>query len=82
MLLYGSRARGDHGPRSDIDLAIECRETSHGDSDRAWFEIEAYLEDEAPTLLKIDATRLDRAPATLRREIEREGIALYEGHAP
>ncbi|MDB5440044.1 MAG: polymerase beta, Nucleotidyltransferase, partial [Caulobacteraceae bacterium] len=24
IVLFGSRARADHGPRADIDLAVDC----------------------------------------------------------
>jgi predicted nucleotidyltransferase len=43
--LFGSRARGDHFERSDIDLAIEA--PSMDDSD--WMRIKLEFEDEAPT---------------------------------
>ncbi len=72
VVLYGSRARGDHAPRSDIDLAIECSDYA------AWGHIWAYLEYDAPTLLDIDATRLSSAPDELRRHIDRDGVMLYE----
>ncbi len=76
VLLYGSRARGNHGPRSDIDLAVECRGTGHRDADRAWFGVEACLEDQAPTrlendllvaLLTVDLQTLRAAPSRYRR---------------
>ncbi len=73
VVLYGSRARGDHAPRSDIDLAIEC-----SGEDARWGSISAYLTYDAPTLLNIDLTRLGSAPADLRASIERDGITLYE----
>lgn len=72
VVLYGSRARGDHGPRSDIDLAIECSDYA------SWGSIWAYLEYDAPTLLEIDATRLSGASTDLRRHIDRDGVTLYE----
>ncbi len=74
IVLYGSRARGDNGPRSDIDLAVECSDAGEA----PWSEIWAYLEYDAPTLLSIDLTRLNKAPEELRKRIERDGITLYE----
>jgi predicted nucleotidyltransferase len=73
IILFGSRARGDAAPRADIDVAIEC---PTADIQR-WFEIEDAAE-AAPTLLKIDLVRLDRAPAELAANIRREGKVLYE----
>jgi predicted nucleotidyltransferase len=73
VLLFGSWARGDHGPRSDIDLAVEAPGASLADRARM-----AELVEEAPTLLAIDLVRLDLADAALRREIERQGIVLHE----
>ena len=73
MLLFGSRARGDHGPRSDIDLAVAAPGAPLADRARM-----AELVEDAPALVGIDLVRLDRADEQLRREIEREGIMLHE----
>ena len=72
--LFGSRARGDHFERSDIDLAIEA--PSMDDSD--WVRIKLEFEDEAPTLLLIDLVRIEDAPEHLREQIADEGIVIYE----
>ena len=72
VVLFGSRARGDHGTRADIDLAIECPTAAMKDWARLWAMV-----DDAPTLLAIDLVRLDEAPLELREEIEREGVTLY-----
>ena len=72
--LFGSRARGDHFERSDIDLAIEA--PSMDDSD--WVRIKLEFEDEAPTLLLIDLVRIEDAPEHLREQIGDEGIVIYE----
>jgi predicted nucleotidyltransferase len=47
--LFGSRARGDHRKKSDIDLAIICPNATDDD----WLKIDHIIE-EADTLLKID----------------------------
>jgi predicted nucleotidyltransferase len=52
--LYGSRARGDHRDRSDIDLAILCPNAN----DRDWRRVMDIV-GEADTLLKIDCVRFD-----------------------
>ena len=72
--LFGSRARGDQFPRSDIDLAIEAPGMGRYD----WLKIALDFEDEAPTLLSIDLIRLEGAPEHLRQDIREEGILLYE----
>jgi len=71
--LFGSRARGDHGPRADIDLALWCPGASRQD----WLQVEEILE-EADTLLAIDCVRLDQAPEPLRANILAEGVVLHE----
>ncbi len=56
--LFGSRARGDHRERSDIDLAIECPTASEAQ----WQQVLTIVE-EADTLLPIDCIRLDAEPS-------------------
>jgi len=75
VILFGSRARGDHRERSDIDLAIDAP----GADPVTWDELLALV-DEAPTLLHIDVVRLDTAQPALREAIEREGIELARVH--
>lgn len=58
IYLFGSRARGDAGPRSDIDLAIACPLAGP----IIWADICQTI-DAADTLLKIDAIRLEEALA-------------------
>lgn len=76
IILYGSRARGDNTPFSDIDIAVS------GNIDgAAWSRIRrlADVEDNTvKTLLKIDIARLEPAGADLRESIMREGKILYE----
>ncbi|MHB8419338.1 MAG: type VII toxin-antitoxin system MntA family adenylyltransferase antitoxin [Myxococcales bacterium] len=73
VILFGSRARGTAGERSDVDLAIEAPEATP----RQWLDLLADL-DEAPTLLCVDAVRLEDAPEPLRRRIASEGKILFE----
>lgn len=53
--LFGSRARGDHQERSDIDMAILCPKATDFD----WQEVEDIIEN-ADTLLKVDYIRFDK----------------------
>jgi len=72
--LFGSRARGDHFERSDIDLAIEAPAMDRSDSLR----IKVDIEEDAPTLLCIDLVRMEEAPEHLREQIHNEGIVVHE----
>lgn len=70
LMLFGSRARGDFHPKSDIDLAAKG-----GNVDG--FRLAA--EEETSTLLTFDVVNLDRpTQPALCEAIAREGIILYE----
>lgn len=75
IYLYGSRARGDASPHSDIDLAIVCPQATVRD----WQSIIDIIED-ADTLLKIDCIRYDTLSATnpLKQSIDQEKVILME----
>lgn len=60
--LFGSRARGDHRPKSDIDLAIVCSPSI----DEDWLKVVDIIED-SDTLLKIDCVKFDRS--TISQEL-------------
>ena len=78
IYLFGSRARGSHAERADIDLAIDCPGATPVD----WQKVLDII-DEADTLLAIDCVRLDAEPvdSELRRAVEHERIALYQREA-
>ncbi len=71
VILFGSRARGTHTPKSDIDLAA-----SGGDTSAFYLDLEEF----AHTLLMFDVVDLDNQELNneLRSEIERDGIIIYE----
>ncbi len=69
VVLFGSRARGDHRARSDVDLAVEAPGLSPSD----WRRLRADAEG-ARTLYRIDLVDLDRAPERLRERIRAEGV--------
>lgn len=70
VILFGSRARCDNKPRSDIDLAV-----IGGDV----LEFKFAMDEELPTLLEVDVINLsDKLSADFLAEIERDGVTLYE----
>jgi predicted nucleotidyltransferase len=71
-ILFGSRARVDARPDSDIDLAFE-----HGSSDAEWAAFVNDMSDSAPTLLSLDLVDLARVEPTLRAHILREGRVVH-----
>lgn len=73
VILFGSRARRDNRPRSDIDLAVHAPHLTSTD----WSAVMSAIDD-AETLLPIDLVWLDDAPPPLRERIDAEGIVLYE----
>lgn len=74
IYLYGSRARGDGGARSDIDLAVLCPTAT----DSEWHVVLDIIAG-ADTLLEIDCVRLDiLAEGRLKANIEAEKEVLYE----
>lgn len=75
IILYGSRARGDFLPRSDLDLAVLCSHASIHD----WQKILTII-DEADTLLTIDCIQYNTLDFDnpLKQAIDRDGIMLYE----
>lgn len=73
IVLFGSRARGDHKPASDIDLAVfllpEFKNRGRMTSDF----------DDLNTFLKIDLVFInEQIDPKLLENIEREGVFIYE----
>ena len=74
VILFGSRARGDHSPVSDYDFAIYGENLS--DVVKACFC--ADVED-METLKKIDIVFVnDTTPEELLKNIVQEGVIIYE----
>lgn len=70
VVLFGSRARGDHKEKSDIDLAVSGGNVTA-------FAID--VDEKTSTLLKFDIVNLDASVQEgLRESIEEEGIVIYE----
>lgn len=69
VILFGSRARGDYGKKSDIDLAVEGEDVTGFALD-----VDEYTE----TLLQYDIVDLSKAQEELLINIKKEGIIIYE----
>lgn len=70
VVLFGSRARGTHSERSDVDLAVYG-----GDFDGFYFDVK----EEIHSLLSFDMIEADdKVSEELRTEIERDGVPIYE----
>ena len=70
VILFGSRARGDYGRTSDIDLAVSGGNIAHFSLD---------VDEETSTPLKYDIVNLDgNVHEGLLETIEMEGTVLYE----
>ncbi|MCM1578470.1 MAG: nucleotidyltransferase domain-containing protein [Ruminococcus sp.] len=70
VILFGSRARGTHRERSDIDIAV-----SGGNFSEFYWDVE----DNARTLLCFDIVNTDSGiSGELQKEIDRDGRILYE----
>ena len=73
VVIFGSRAKGNNKPASDIDLAVytlpDFAHAGHFTSDI----------EEMQTLLKIDIVFIDKCKnEKLIANIEKEGVAIYE----
>lgn len=70
VILFGSRARGSHQERSDVDIAV-----LGGDFDDFYWDIK----EKVYSLLMFDVVELDMGISEdLKHEIERDGITIYE----
>jgi len=70
IILYGSRAKGTHLPKSDIDIALKGYNLA----------IDELIEqiDEIETLLGIDLVDINNCKNDLlKKEVEKYGITLY-----
>lgn|GEM_PF-1019099 len=73
ILLFGSRAIGDAGDRSDVDVSVSA---PHLQNER-WLEMKRLAE-EARTLLWITLVRFESSPQELQRRNLDDGVIIYE----
>jgi len=70
IYLYGSRARQDNDSRSDYDIAFDIPNDDHA--------FLLNIIEDSPTLCQIDAVNINKIAANLLKEVQKEGILLYE----
>jgi uncharacterized protein len=72
VILFGSRARGDHKLKSDIDLAIISK------NKKTTAEFIAKIE-ESNILLKVDVVEINKSTnPKLSQNIKNDGIVIWE----
>lgn len=70
IILFGSRARGTHTERSDIDIAVYG-----GDFEHFYLDVK----EKTHSLLMFDIVQADVAISDeLKQEIEKDGVTIYE----
>ena len=74
--LYGSRARGEERPDSDVDLGVLFGETPAPKLDNAASRLESRLE--AALGLSVQVTALNTAPPDLVHRVLRDGVILHD----
>ena len=75
VIVYGSRARGDYKPNSDLDVAI-LTENKIPASLMAQLREEL---DELPTLVSFDLVDLNSVSEEFKRTVLKEGKVVYDG---
>lgn len=69
-ILFGSRARGTHRERSDIDLAV-----SGGNFDEFYW----LINENVWSLLSFDIVEMDKGISReLEKELTKDGVVIYE----
>lgn len=74
IVLFGSRARGDHRENSDFDLAIEWIDPM----DLNVLKLKAELDEMPVTLFKMDLLDINSANRDYLNEIKTEGKVLWQ----
>lgn len=70
VVLFGSRARGTHTDRSDVDIAV-----SGGDFDSVYWAVKEKIH----SLLSFDIIEWNAGVSKeLEKEIEKDGVVIYE----
>lgn len=73
LILFGSRARGDHHERSDYDVAVELCDV------QAWPSWALETRENVPTLCGLDLVKLDQDMSEdFKKVIKAEGVVIYD----
>ncbi len=75
IVLFGSRARGDHSEASDLDIAISTTETDA--QKRFDLRLQVISALEGPETA-VDVVLVEDANWTLRYRIARDGVVLFQ----
>lgn len=73
LILFGSRARGDHRANSDVDLCVMKKSCSEDD----WNSLLISIQDDPHTLLKVDLVEFETLSKVYQDEISKNGVILY-----
>ena len=74
VILFGSRARKENSPKSDIDLAIYLNKNNTN-----IFDFIYDIENECPTLLEFDFSNMNNLRDEIFiNEVKKDGVTIYE----
>jgi len=73
LILFGSRAVGDHEPRSDFDIAVRANAIDRYQFSKIRVEIA-----EARTLYWVSLVHFDTTPPKLQERIQKQGVTIYD----
>lgn len=73
VVLFGSRARGDHRDNSDFDISFRGLARPE-----EWSRYQAEAAEEPFTLHKVDLLIYEKVSEDYRRNIDKDGVVLYE----
>lgn len=73
LILFGSRAVGDHEPRSDFDIAVRASEIDRYQFSKIRVEIS-----EARTLYWVSLVHFNTTPPKLQARIQEQGVTIYD----
>ena len=81
VFLFGSRARGDSKPDSDVDIAVEVVGIKGENADTRYFLNKNIWKDELKAALERPINivrRVAHGKPEIQESIERDGVLLYE----
>jgi proline iminopeptidase len=77
VLIYGSRARGDFRPSSDIDLAVLAPTMGPAEFSKLWTAL-----DDLPIIFRLDVSlHHEVADQQLKHNMLADGVTLYQADA-